>query len=64
PATAKTFCEKMATRFVAFATAGGNPKKINMGKLSNEPPPAIVLIIPAANPTPNINRTSNKSIDK
>ena len=38
--------------------------KIKMGKLNKEPPPAMVLIIPAASPTPNINRTSKKSIDK
>jgi hypothetical protein len=41
---------------VPLAILGGNPKKINMGKVRREPPPATTLIIPAIKPT----RINNK----
>ena len=41
----------IAILFVPFATAEGRPKKIKMGRVSKEPPPAIVLTNPTTNPT-------------
>jgi len=40
----------MAMRFVPLAVAGGKPKKISKGKVSKEPPPAMVLTKPANKP--------------
>jgi hypothetical protein len=44
---------RTAIRFVAFATVGGKPKKISRGRVNKEPPPAIELTVPAANPARN-----------
>ena len=41
----------IAILFVPFAMCGGKPKKISMGSVSREPPPAKTLIIPAKKPT-------------
>jgi hypothetical protein len=64
PSTAKAFCEKIATLLVALATAGGKPRKISMGKLRSDPPPATVLIEPAIKPVPNTSNASVKVILK
>lgn len=52
--TAEIFWIRIATRFVAFATIGGNPKNISMGSVRSEPPPAKVFIKPAIKPHPSI----------
>jgi len=44
---------------VPLAVAGGNPKKISNGRVSNEPPPAMVLTKPANKPAPTNMRISN-----
>jgi hypothetical protein len=49
----------MAMRLVPLAVAGGNPKKISNGRVSNEPPPAMVLTKPANKPAPTNMRISN-----
>ena len=48
--TDTTFCNKIAIRLVAFATFAGKPMKIRKGTTNMEPPPANVLINPAAVP--------------
>ena len=40
-----------AILLVPFATFDGNPKKIKIGNVINEPPPAKVLITPTIQPT-------------
>jgi len=35
------FCMKMATLLLLFATVGGRPMKISMGRVRKDPPPAI-----------------------
>jgi hypothetical protein len=40
----------IATRFEAFATDGGRPIKIIMGRVNKDPPPATVLANPAKTP--------------
>ena len=42
---------RIPRRFVPFATVGGKPIKIMTGRVSNEPPPAMTLIVPATSPT-------------
>ena len=37
--------------FVPFATLDGKPKKISIGRVMRDPPPAIVLITPTIHPT-------------
>ena len=37
---AMMFCMKMATLLVQFATVGGRPMKISMGRVRKDPPPA------------------------
>jgi len=46
---------RIANRFVPFARFGGSPKKINRGRVRNEPPPAKIFINPAPAP---IDRTA------
>jgi len=41
----------MAIRFVPFATEGSRPRKINAGRPSADPPPAVTFRNPAAIPT-------------
>ena len=41
----------MAILLVPLATVGGSPRKISMGSVSKEPPPARILITPAIKPT-------------
>ena len=41
----------MAILLVPLATVGGSPRKISMGRVSKEPPPARILITPAIKPT-------------
>ncbi len=41
---------RIAILFVPFAMLGGKPKKIRMGNVNKEPPPAIVFIDPATKP--------------
>lgn len=41
----------MARRLVPFATAVGKPRKMSIGRVSSEPPPARVLMNPAMIPT-------------
>ena len=55
---AKRLLKKMPMRLVALATFGDNPKKIKTGKVSNEPPPARVLMMPATKPTAKRRRMS------
>ena len=43
----------MAIRLVPFATAVGRPRKMSIGRVSSEPPPARVLMNPAMMPTMN-----------
>lgn len=43
----------MATRLVPFARAASSPKKISVGSVSDEPPPAFTLINAAMAPTAN-----------
>ena len=42
-----------AILFVPLATDYCKPRKIKVGSVSVEPPPALILMNPAANPTPN-----------
>jgi len=35
---------------VPLAMDGGSPKKINIGRVNKDPPPAMVLITPAIKP--------------
>jgi hypothetical protein len=50
PATANIHCAIIAIRLVPFATAVGKPIKMSIGRVSNEPPPAMVLMNPASMP--------------
>jgi len=53
----------MAILLVPFATLGGRPKKISMGSVSKEPPPATILMPPAIKPIiTNKTRSKEKSI--
>ena len=62
PSVAELAETNIAIRFVPLAVAGGNPKKISKGKVSNEPPPAMVLTKPANNPAPiKIRRSKGNS---
>ena len=61
--TPTIFCNKIAIRYVPLATVGGRPITISIGNESAEPPPAIVLINPAATPVTKINPTFNISIN-
>ena len=47
---AMIFWNKIAGLKEPFALVGGIPKKIMAGMVSNEPPPATVLMNPAARP--------------
>ena len=38
---------------VPLASAESNPRKINVGNVKVEPPPALTFIKPAISPTPN-----------
>ncbi len=57
PATPAKLCKATATRFVAFATVGGNPAKMSSGRVRKEPPPAMLLTVPAK--TPPTSRTNS-----
>ena len=50
PLTPTTPWSSMDTRLVAFAMSAGRPNTMSAGKVRLEPPPAIVLILPAMNP--------------
>ena len=43
----------IAIRLVPFATAVGKPRKMSIGRVSSEPPPARVLMNPASMPAKN-----------
>ena len=52
-------------RFVPFARAPSSPKKIRVGSVNEEPPPAFTFINPLIAPTVNNNRSdciSNKIV--
>jgi len=51
PAVAEKADINIAILLVPLATAEGKPKKMSNGKVNNDPPPAIVFIKPAINPT-------------
>jgi hypothetical protein len=52
---------KIAIRLVPLATEASNPKNIRAGRVSVEPPPAMMFINPAAAPTPKSNRIDSNS---
>src|SRR5436853_1130 len=52
----------MATALVAFAGIGARPSHTRIGKVSNVPPPATELIIPATNPASRIIAACNRFI--
>ena len=58
PALVTMLCIRMAIRLVPLATLGGRPKKISMGKVRSDPPPAKVLITPVTIPITNSNNSS------
>src|ERR1700761_2111274 len=53
PQMVPTVPGQMATVLVAFALMEGRPSQINVGKVSNVPPPATELMAPATNAEPN-----------
>jgi hypothetical protein len=55
-------CKSMPTRLVPFAMSAGMPNIIKAGKVSIEPPPAIVLMNPAKMPE-IIKRETNKKLN-
>ena len=52
------FWESSAILFVPFATEESKPRKINIGRLIEEPPPAKTFIKLVKIPTPNNKRAS------
>jgi hypothetical protein len=50
------FCIKIPTRFVPFARAESRPRKMSIGKVREEPPPAPTLM------NPDMNAITNKII--
>ena len=50
PAVANAHWAMIAIRLVPFATAVGKPRKMSIGRVSSEPPPARVLMNPASMP--------------
>ena len=47
------FWKRMAILFVPFATAPSSPKKMSIGKVKVEPPPALTFMNPARTPKKN-----------
>jgi hypothetical protein len=47
---APRFWATTPTRFVALASMAGSPRKIRIGRVRNEPPPAMVFRTEAAKP--------------
>ena len=51
PCKPDTDCSNTPTRLLPLAISAGTPNIINTGKIRLEPPPAIILITPAATPS-------------